>query len=295
MSHQHQPAPLFATCVAVFVVLLGGNLCLAHPPQVGSNVLPKQLQGSQVVADRIGSFVPLDIALTNERGEPVTLQHYFNITSSRPVILTLGYYRCPMLCSFVMGALVKALQQIPLQLGKHYSIVSVSIDPKETPQTAALRRESFVKPLLQQPASPTDLTQADWHFHVTTQQEAQRLAQAVGFGYRYDKASNQYAHAAAIFILSPNGKLNRILYGVEYPPPQLQQALKEASAGIIGRLFERVVLSCFHYDPSSHRYGIYIFGITRLFAALTVAILIAAVLTLHIKERWKLQQQKRRN
>lgn len=270
--------------MGIFIAFTCQLPCFAHLPQAASNLLPKQLQGSHIVDDRIGSFVPLDIGLTNHMGQKVTLQRYFNPQTPRPIILTLGYYRCPMLCNFVMGGLVKTLQEIPLRLGKDYTIVSVSIDPKETFQTAASRRESYVKTLAQKTKNGSE---ADWHFHVTTQSEAQRLAQAVGFGYQFDKASGEYAHGAGLFIIAPNGKLNRVLYGVEFPPSQMKLALTEASSGTIGRLFQRIVLSCFHYDPSSHRYGIYIFGITRALGSVTVLILVVVLLSLRMKERFK--------
>ena len=254
---------------------------VAHnTPQTAGDMLPKSLQGAQI-EDRIGSVVPMNIQLTNHDGEQVTLQNYFSLGKTVPVILTLGYYRCPMLCDLVMGGLVKALQQTSLQMGKDYSIVSVSIDSKESIETAAARRQSYLQSFIEKGEK------ADWHFHVGQQDEVKHLADSVGFGYRFDKASNEYAHAAGLFILSPNGKLNRVLYGIEYQPYELEQTLKEARMGKVGQLFERIVLSCFHYDPSSHRYGIYIFGVTRVLGGLTVVVLIFAVIALSIGKRRK--------
>ncbi|MCA9507231.1 MAG: SCO family protein [Myxococcales bacterium] len=238
-----------------------------EPQQEGSLLVPKELRNAQI-EDKAGAQIPLDIAMTNQDGEPVTLGQYFSKKDPRPVILTLGYYGCPMLCSLVLNGLVEGLKKVNYKLGKEYLIVSVSIDEREKSDLAKKKQASYLAAL--------DVSQEEkevWTFHVTTSAEAQRLASAVGFNYYYDKKIDQFAHGAGFFVLSPQGVLSRTLFGISYEPKDIKLALSEAVDGKIGSFVDRVLLSCFHYDPDSHRYGVYIFGVMRLCGVVTILIL----------------------
>ncbi|MEM7494584.1 MAG: SCO family protein [Myxococcota bacterium] len=252
----------------------------AQEPESGSLMVPRKLRGARINDDRIGRSIPLDVRLTDHNGNPVTLGGYFS-AGKRPVILTLGYYRCPMLCDLVLNGLLDAIKAMPLRLGQDYTVLSVSIHPKESVDLAGKKRAAYVRAIGQE----MDVASADWRFHVGDEAQVKRLADAVGFGYRWDPRSRQFAHGAGIFVLDPRGKLNRVLYGVEFAPRQLKLALVEASQGKVGTLFDRVLLSCFHYDPDSHRYGVAIFGVTRLVGVATVLILAGVLAWLWRRER----------
>lgn len=266
----------------LFALLFFGTapVVAAQAPESGSLMVPQKLRGAQIADDRIGRAVPLDVRLTDHTGKSVTLGRYF-ADGKRPLVLTLGYYRCPMLCDVVLNGLLDAVKAMPLRLGEDYAVLSVSIHPKETADLAGKKRAAYVRAI----GRGLDVAGADWTFHVGEETQVKRLADAVGFGYRWDPRSEQYAHGAGIFVLDPQGRLNRVLYGVEFAPRQLKLALVEAAQGKVGTLFDRVLLSCFHYDPDSHRYGVAILGVMRLAGGATVLMLAGVLLWLWRRER----------
>lgn len=244
----------------------------------GSLRVPKELANSQIV-DKAGAQIPGDIALTDHEGRQVKLGDYFTSEDKRPVILTLGYYECPMLCSLVLNGLVKGLTSVSYKPGKDYRIISVSINEKESVDLAQSKRDAYLKSL---GASPD----VDWwSFHVATASEVKRLADAVGFNYYYDKKIEQYAHGAGAFFFSPKLVLTRTIFGIEFKPSDIKLALSEAADGKIGSFVDQLILSCFHYDPDSHRYGVYIFGVMRIGGLLTIVILAVMLLMYFRGER----------
>ncbi len=232
----------------------------------GSLRVLKELEHTQI-EDRAGANVPLDVQLTNAEGEAIVFGSYFNTDDKRPVILTLGYYGCPMLCSLVLNGLVESLKAVSFQAGDDYRIVSISIDEREQANLAKAKQKAYLSAMNAQEGADW------WQFHVTTATEARRLADAVGFNYEFDKKIDQFAHGAGFFVLSPEGVLSRTLFGISFAPTDVKLALSEAASGKIGSFIDRVLLSCFHYNPDSHRYGVYIFGVMRLGGVLTVIIL----------------------
>jgi protein SCO1/2 len=231
----------------------------------GSLMAPRELKDTEII-DKRGSKVPMDVMLTNHLGQPVRLGKYFNGDDHRPVILTLGYYKCPMLCSLVLNGLLEPLKTVSLKLGDDYRVVSVSINPQEDAELAAAKRKGYLTALGATQSGP-------WDFHVGEEAQVRRLADSVGFQYKYHERSKEYVHSAGIFILSPEGVLSRTLYGIAYKEADLKMALLDAGKGKIGSLLDKVILSCFHYDPDSHKYGLYVFGVMRLGGLLTVLIL----------------------
>ncbi len=231
----------------------------------GSLRLPLQMEGTEIV-DKRGAQIPVDVMLTNHEGRQVRVADY--LRSGKPVILTLGYYQCPMLCSLVLNGLTDVMKDQSLKLGKDYEILSVSINPNEKQDLAAAKRENYLKVVG---------AQTGWDFAVGTEEEVRRLADSVGFGYKYDERSKEYVHSAGIFVLSPKGVLSTTLYGISFRPGDFKLSLVEASEGKVGSLLDRIILSCFHYEPDSHRYGVYIFGVMRL-AGLVTVIVLAVVL-----------------
>jgi protein SCO1/2 len=243
---------------AVLVVLLA-----AQPAVAAKTKLPAQLKGV-TIAERLGQKVPLETPFVDHNGKSVQLKDYFK--GDLPVILTLNYYRCKTLCSLQLNAVVAGLQELGWKVGEKFRIVTISIDPKEGSKLARDKRASYLRVLDQGPDVP-------WAFLVGKKFNIDRVAKAVGFKYRYLPKEKQYAHAAAIYMLSPKGKISRYLYGVRYPGRQLKFALVDASEGKVGSTIDRILLSCFHYDPKDGQYTPFAFGMMRVGAVITMILL----------------------
>jgi len=237
---------------------------------------PKGLDGVGLT-DRRDHQVPLDLAFTDESGKPVQLRDFFR--PGRPVILTLNYYRCPMLCTLVLNGLVNSLKSLSLQPGRDFEIVTVSIDPLETPALAREKKQSYLEDLGKPGVGD------GWRFLTGREEAIKPLAAAVGFGYRYVEEDKQYAHPAAIFVITPDGKVSRTLAGVEFEPKTLRLSLVEASRGGIGTPMDQFVLFCFHYDASAGRYAPVAMRLMQVGGALTAAILAIALSFLWVREK----------
>ncbi len=217
------------------------------------------------VVENLNQPIPLERSFTDSTGRTVSLREL--LREGKPVVLTLVYYRCPALCGLVLTGTVQALKQAGLALGEDFRAVTVSIDPTETPEMAAERKRGHLQALGLPSGSEA------WSFLTGREEDIRPLAEAVGFRYAYDAQLQQYAHAAVIFVLTPEGRLSRYLYGVQYPPRDLRLALVEAAGGRVGTSFDRVLLTCYQYDPATRRYGFFVKGFLRtggliIFAAL---------------------------
>ena len=213
--------------------------------QLGPGTTGKKLLEDVGIDQKLNAQVPLDLKFRDEMGRTVRLGDYFG---ARPVILTLNYYRCPMLCSQVLNGLASTLSVLKFEPGRDFQIVTLSIDPTETPILAADAKENYLKRLRKPGAG------AGWHFLTGDAQAINALASSVGFRFAYDQESRQYAHASGIVVLTPQGKVARYYYGIEYPPNDLRLGLVEASQGRIGNVVDAVLLLCYHYDPSIGKY-----------------------------------------
>ena len=217
------------------------------------------------IEQHLNQQVPLDLAFADETGQPVELRQYFG---SKPVILALVYFQCPMLCSQVQNNLTGALNGIVrFNVGRDFNVVTVSFDPRDTPQDAAAARKTYLSRYRRAGA------EQGWHFLTGRKDQIDALAGAVGFRYAWDQESKQFAHGSGIMLLTPDGRLAQYYYGIEYAPRDIQLGLIEASQGKIGNLADQVLLYCYHYDPSRGRYGAAIFNILRISAAATVLLL----------------------
>jgi protein SCO1/2 len=208
----------------------------------------------------------------------------------KPVLITLGYHRCPMLCSLVLDGLVKALKVTGLTLGKDLLAVDISIDPSEDAKLTA-ETQKRVLATLGAPGKP-----AAWPFWLSTADQgaaARTLADAVGFKYKYDEQSKQFAHEAVAFLLAPDGTIARYLYGVDYSPRDFRFAVVEAGGGRVGTSFDKVVLSCYKYDPVTRRYAPFVFGFMRL-GALTVFLALAGLMTVLWRKEFAMRRALRR-
>jgi protein SCO1 len=220
------------------------------------------------IDQRIGDKVPLDLPLTDEAGQPVTLGDYFG---NRPVILALVYDECPMLCTQVLNGLVTALGVMNFEVGREFDVVAVSFNPKEGPGLASQKKAAYVK-RYGRPQSA-----AGWHFLTGSPDSIKRLTEAVGFKYEYDEKIGQYAHGAGIEVLTPKGVLSRYFYGIEFSARDIRFGLIEASEERIGSRIDDVLLFCYHYDPATGTYGAAMLNLVRLGGVATVAALVVFI------------------
>ncbi len=220
--------------------------------------------------------LPLDVELRDEQGRSVRLGQYFG---KKPVVLTLVYYECPMLCTLTLNGLAGALRTLSFDAGKEFEIVTVSFEPKDTPALAAAKKAAYLE-RYQRPGA-----EAGWHFLTGDADQIARLTGAVGFRYAWDEATRQYAHPGGIVVATPEGRLARYLYGVEYAPRDLRLALIEASAGKIGTKVDQIVLYCYQYDPSTGRYSAALMRMIRVGGAATVLGLGAFVVVMLRREK----------
>jgi protein SCO1/2 len=221
------------------------------------------------ITEHLDAKLPMDLEFRDEDGLSVTLGSFFD--GERPVILTLNYYRCPMLCGLMLNGLVDGLEQMEWTPGQEFEIVTVSINPLETPALAKEKKQNYLKRY----GRPSAVT--GWHFLTGREPEIDRLAETVGFRFVYDPVEQQYAHAAAIFVCTPDGRVARYLYGIEYPSKRLKLGLLEASEGKIGSTIDRLIMYCYHYDPSSRRYSPVAMNIMRVGGGATASILVVAL------------------
>ena len=226
--------------------------------------IPAELEGVGIT-EHLGIEVPLDVPFDDETGKQVTLRSY--LAKDRPVILTLNYFTCPMLCTLILNGLTDAMKQIPWRPGQEFEVVTVSFDPSETPTLARLKKKSYMESYGRADAAD------GWHFLTGEESSIKAVTEAVGFQYRWDDNEKMWAHAAAVFVLTPDGRTSRYLYGVQYEPKDLRLALLEASKGKIGSPLDQVLMFCYHYDASAGRYSIAAQQIMKIGGILTVLVL----------------------
>jgi protein SCO1/2 len=217
------------------------------------------------VEEHLGDTIPFDVNLVNDHGDTVILGDYFG--DHKPAVLVMAYYTCPMLCNLVLNGVSNAIGGMPLEPGKDYRVLTVSIDPRDSVALAAAKKENYLTDLDRKGADAT------WTFFVTSADESKRLADAVGFKYHYVPERKEYAHPAVITVLSPDGVITRYLYGVEFNPRDLRLALVEASEGKIGTTVDRILLYCYHYDPDAGGYTLLAFNVMKLGGIVTLVLL----------------------
>jgi protein SCO1/2 len=248
------------------------NSGLMSPP---ANTRPPRLENVGI-EQHLDAQVPPGLTFVDDSGEPVKLGDYFG---KKPLILNLVYYNCTMLCGEALAGLASAMRLIKFDVGNEFDVITVSFDPRETPQMAAAKKKDFVDRYGRASAAQ------GWHFLTGQQDSINALTKAVGFQYRYDPKTNQYAHATAIMVLTPQGRISRYFYGVDFPPKDLRMGLVEASQSKIGNAVDAVLLYCYHYDPETGKYGAIIGNILRLAAAATIVLIGGLILIL-----WRLDR-----
>lgn len=225
--------------------------------------LPKALTDVGI-DQKLNEQLPLDAVFKNENGESVKLGDYFG---GKPVLLSLVYYECPMLCNQVLNGMVTNFRVLKFQPGQEFEVVTVSFDSRETPALAKAKKKTYVDYLA---TEKREGIAKGWHFLTGDDANIKRLTEAVGFRYRYDSETNQFAHASGIFIATPEGKLARYFYGIEYAPRDVRLGLIEASENKIGSRVDQLLLYCFHYDPATGKYGAVVMNVVQIGGLITL-------------------------
>jgi protein SCO1 len=228
------------------------------------------------IAQRLNEPIPPEIILRDENGKVVHLGDYFG---KKPIVLSLVYFDCPALCTEVLNGELRTMKAISLDLGKDFDAITVSFEPKDTPALAKAKRDVYAG----QYGRPG--ARENWHFLTGDQSSIEALTQAAGFNYAYDSASRQYAHAAAIMVLTPRGRIARYFYGVQYPSRDFRLGLVEASEGKIGTPTDHALLYCYQYDPMTGKYGLIVMNVVRAAGLLTVLVLGIFMFVMFRRER----------
>jgi protein SCO1/2 len=247
----------------------------ASEPGTPTSVRPRALVGVGY-AQRLGQQVPADLAFVDETGKPVRMGDYFG---TRPIVLALAYYECPMLCTQVLSGMTAGLKGLQFNAGQQFDVVVVSIDPGEGPELAAQKKATYVAHYDREETAPA------WHFLTGRKTEIDRLAQAVGFSYTYDEKTDQYAHAAGLSILTPDGRIARYLFGIDFAPRDLRLGIVEATDRKIASPVDTVLLYCYHYDPATGKYGLMAMKLVRTAGVLCVLGMVAGFVVLRRRER----------
>ncbi len=259
------PVSLFLTVVVVASAqqspgLPGGG---SHEAATSASTIPRQLK-DVTFEQRLDTRLPLDARLRDEAGRSVSLGDYFG---ERPVVLAFVYYSCPMLCTQVLNGVSSSVKAMPFTVGKDFDVVYVSFDPRDTPRAAAEKKGAQLGDFKQ------SATAEGWHYLTGDEATIRSLTDAAGFSYRWDEASGQYAHVSGVLVVTPDGRLSRYFYGVEYSPKELRMALVESSEGKVGSVVDQLLLYCYHYNPATGRYGVIAMSLVRLGGAVTVVLL----------------------
>jgi protein SCO1 len=241
------------------------------------NTQATELEGVDIV-EHLGGALPREAAFRDTAGNAVHLGDYFD--GKRPTLFVFAYHTCPMLCSLVLDATVRTLNEVSWTVGQEFDVVSVSIDPKDTPETATRKRAQVVASYPRAAGSTVG-----WHFLVGDEANIRKVTDAIGFEYRYDERQKQYAHPAAIYLLTPEGRVARYLYGIQYPPNDVRLGLIEASEGRSVSTTDRILMYCYHYDPQGKHYSIVAMNVMRLGGVVTLGALGTFLTVMWARER----------
>ncbi|WP_437966394.1 SCO family protein [Sorangium sp. So ce260] len=236
----------------------------ARSARAADTTIPTELVGVDI-EERPGAVLPRELRLRDQSGQEVELGRY--AAGDKPLVLVLGYYECPMLCSLVLNGVLQAMKESAWSADKEYRTLVVSFDPRDTPDVARKKRANYIE------AYGRPITGNGFDFLVGDEASVRTLASTVGFGYRWDETTEQYAHAAGAFVFTPDGRLSRTLYGISFPQKNFGLALREAGSGLVGSAWDRVLLFCFHYDPNARGYVLATRRLMMASGALTVVLI----------------------
>jgi protein SCO1 len=237
----------------VLFLLFAGSLSAEDPP---AGIL------TEIGVDqKLDAQVPMDLVFNDESGKAVRLGDLFR---EKPVLLSLVYFECPMLCSLTLNGLVKSMRPLAFNVGDEFDVVTISFDPNETPALAAAKKNVYVEDY------GRPLAASGWHFLTGSADSIRDLTDAVGYRYKWDRYTKQWAHVSAIMVLTPDGRVSQYLYGIEFSARDLRLSLVQAARNQIGNLVDRILLYCYHYDPETGKYGLAVMSTVRIASAATV-------------------------
>lgn len=269
-----------AALSAVVLVLFSANAQAydGKPAPMVANEAPKELEGIGI-DEKLGGKIDLSLKVKDDNGQEVTLGSFFD--GKHPVIISPVYFSCPGLCNFHLNGLTDALKLMDKEwtVGKKYKILSVSFDSKETPDLAAKKKETYMK-LYERPGA-----EKGWHFITADESTIQAITQSLGFKFKWDEKSQEWAHASAAVIITPDGAISRYLPGIMFNPQDIKLALNEAADGKIGTFVEHLVLYCFKYDPQQSKYTLAAFNVMKVGGALMVLVMALWLLPIYIRSR----------
>lgn len=268
VSAQETSAPAAASVTSASVE------ARASAPDLSGYAAPegmdKEVTGEASVVDMRESQLPLDAGFDNEAGERVKLGDYFG--KGRPVLVQFVYFRCPGLCNAVLNGTIEAITDLDsMKIGRDYDLLTISINPSETSNLARAKKAAYLRELGRPEAGE------GWHFLTGNEQEIRRVAKAAGFGYRFDEESKEYAHGAALFVMTPEGKVSRTLTGAYFQEQTVRLSLVEAAEGQIGSTFDQILLFCYHFDPDTGEYTTTVMQLTRVFGVLLTALIVSTI------------------
>jgi protein SCO1/2 len=257
-------------------VMLLALAAIASLPAVAQQIATPAILSKVGIIQNLNSQIPPDLMFRDEAGNSVRIGEFFG---KKPIVLSLVYFDCPALCTEVLNGELRTMKAISLNLGGDFDAVTVSFEPADTPALAKAKRDVYIGQYGRPGAA------GHWHFLTGNQLTIDALTNIVGFRYAYDSSIRQYAHAAAILILTPQGRIDRYFYGVQYPARDVRLGLIEASEGKIGSLTDQVLLYCYQYDPMTGRYGVVVMNVLRAGGGLTVLLLGIFMAVMFLRER----------
>ena len=259
------------------ILLAAGLLLLAFPAAAQTSAADPMLPGNISIAQKLNSQVPLDLQFRNEAGKVIRLRELFN--NGRPVLLNFVYYRCPMLCPMVLEGTTTALTELKFNIGEEFDVITVSIDPRDKATDAARLKEKYIRHYGRLSSA------TGWHFLTSNETTIKQLTEATGFQFSYDSRTDQFAHGAALLVLTPDGRISRYFYGFQFKPRDLRLAIVEASDGKVGNLTDDFLLLCFHYDATTGKYSRNAMMFARAGGVTTMVVLGGFIFALFRKER----------
>jgi protein SCO1 len=265
LFRRFQSSAVSASLAAMCVTAAFGQYGAA--PRLGpvlDNTVPKEMEGVDIV-ERLDNRIPLDTVVIDEDGREVALRSFFD--SGKPVVLTLNYYTCPMLCTLTLNGLVEALKKVDFSAGESFEWVNVSVNPDDSVELAKVKKQNYAI-VYERPGVSKGI-----HFTCAKAENSRAIADAVGYGYKLDERSGEYVHASAVFLITPDGRVARYLYGVKFEPETLRMALMEASEGRIGSTLDRIIYWCHRYDPEAGSYALAAYRVMQLGGFLTVMVM----------------------
>ena len=257
-------------------LLVTGILFVAAVATAQEVTPPSRVFNEVGIDQKLDAQLPLELEFLDDNGQKVALNGYFH---DRPVVLAFVYYECPMLCTQVLNGMVETFRTMTLTAGEEFEVIAVSIDPTESPELAAEKKKHYLK------AYGRSGVSEGWHFLTGDETTIRRLADTVGFRYVYDEKSGQYAHAAGIMVITPEGRIARYLYGIEYAALDLKFSLMEATEERIGSATDQLLLLCYHYDPSTGKYSMVVTNLLRAGGVVTLLVLGGFMLVMHRRDR----------